>query len=350
MSKKDSKPLTLRITDQETARIVAVHSQGGRIVGAGCLVSSDTVITCRHVVRRALGRKTFKIGANVPITLIGVVGSPKCTGEVVPPRKGRDPGEGKGPENDLCLLRIKDLAGVLKITPVEFIAPLRHGRKSFSVLGFPDSDKQGRNSVGILQAADAKGLVQMDSEGNLLVEGGFSGAPVWSSELGGFVGLVVTELKEEEVAWCIPSRVIAAFYRDLLVRFRIPKVDRPRIHDYEEDDPNLHLFGTVSKNDRRRLSARVKKAGSEFRVDLTYKVRDGKKTMRGGYVTFVMHPSFSRRSEDAYELFSHLNKAGVARTHFWCSESFTVAAIGDAGDTALTLDLSKVRPRPRGFK
>jgi hypothetical protein len=72
--------------------------------------------------------------------------------------------------------------------------------------------------------------------------------------------------------------------------------------------------------------------------------------MRGGYVTFVMHPSFTREEEDAYELFSLLDDIGVAENHFWCEESFTVAAIGDAGDTALTLDLSKVRPRPRHFK
>jgi hypothetical protein len=329
MVRKSYTPLTLRITDQETARVVAFHNARDRIVGAGCLVSSQTVITCKHVVRFALGRrKLLKAGAVVPMTLIGVVGTPKCFGEVVG-FTNED-----GPENDLCLLDIKGLSGVLMVTPVEFIAPLRHGRKSFSVLGFPDPDSQGRNSIGILQAADAKGLVQMESEGALLVKGGFSGAPVWSPDLGGFVGLVVTELTEQKVAWCIPSRTISAFNRELRVRFRIPESDRPRIHDYGEDDPNLLLFGPVSENTTRRLTARISKAGDHFRVDLKYETLDGNRTMRGGYVTFVMHPSFTSEEEDAYELFSLLNEKGVAENHFWCNESFTVAAIGDAGDSA----------------
>jgi Trypsin-like peptidase domain len=345
MAKKNSTRLTLRITDQETARVVAFHDARGRIVGAGCLVNSQTVITCKHVVRFALGRrKPLKADAVVPMTLIGVVGNPKCLGEVV------HFSDEEGPENDLCLLKIKDLPGVLMITPVEFIAPLRHGRKSFSVLGFPDSDPQGRNSIGILQAADAKGLVQMESEGALLVKGGFSGAPVWSPDLGGFVGVVVTELNEQKVAWCIPSRTIAAFNPELRVRFRIPESDRPRIHDYGEDDPNLLLFGPVSENATRRLTARIRTAGSHFRVDLKYETLDRNRTIRGGYVTFVMHPSFTSEEEDAYELFSLLDESGVAENHFWCIESFTVAAIGDAGDTSLTLDLGKVRPRPRGFR
>ena len=347
MSENDLEPITLRVTDQETARVVAIHGPTGRIVGAGCLVTADTVLTCKHVVAYALGRKKLpKRGPFRPvtITLIGVVIDTRCLAEI------ESYADGDEPENDLCLLRIKGLDDRLKIAPIEFVAPLRHGRKSYSVLGLPKSDPQGKNAIGILQAADAKGLIQMESVGALLVEGGFSGAPVWSSDLGGFVGLVIAELNEKKVAWCIPSRRIAAFYRGLNVRFRIPKADRPRIHDYEEDDPNLQLFGTVSKNASRSLSARIKKVGSRYRVELTYRTLDGTETMRGGSVTFVTHPSFARRSEDAYEIFSRLNETGVAKTHFWCTESFTVAALGDAGDTALTLDLSKVRPRPSRFK
>lgn len=105
------------------------------------------------------------------------------------------------------------------------------------------------------------------------------------------------------------------------MRFRVPESDRPRIHDYGEDDPNLHLFGPVSENAARRLTARIKKAGSQFRVDLKYQTLDGNRTMRGGYVTFVMHPSFTREEEHAYELFSLLDDIGVAENHFWCKRA-----------------------------
>jgi len=161
--------------------------------------------------------------------------------------------------------------------------------------------------------------------------------------------LVVTELSEQELAWCIPSRTLSRFCRHLLVRFRIAESDRPRIHDYREDDPNLLLFGPVSETPTRRLTASISKTDKSFRVDLKYETLDGDDTKRGGYVTFVTHPSFSKRNEDAYELFSSLDESGVAENYFWTTSSFTVAAVGDAGDTSLTIDLSQVRPKPRNF-
>ena len=204
---------------------------------------------------------------------------------------------------------------------------MRHSRESFSVLGFPEGDPQGRNAVGVLLAADAKGLVQMDSEGALLVEGGFSGAPVWSAELGAFVGIVVTELEEKRVAWCIPSRLICKFFTNLPVRFRIPVSDRPEIHDYKNDDPNLQLFGAVSNNGIRRLSARVRWRPRKkmFRVDVVYKCLKSSPPARGKYVTFVTHPSLTSDGEDPYELFSPIEE-GVADNYFFCNESFTVAS------------------------
>src|SRR5439155_12186322 len=105
-----------------------------------------------------------------------------------------------------------------------------------------------------LHAADAKGLVQMDRGGALSVLGGFSGAPVWSPDLNAFVGLVVTELAGDNVSWCIPSRRLCEFLPELRVRFRIPQIDRPAIHDYLTDDPNKQLFGEMDDNGDRRLT------------------------------------------------------------------------------------------------
>jgi hypothetical protein len=50
--------------------------------------------------------------------------------------------------------------------------------------------------------------------------------------------------------------------------------------------------------------------------------------------------------EDAYELFSEIED-GVATNYFWASSPFTVAAIGDAGDTALTYNIAKFPGRPK---
>ncbi|WP_395022563.1 serine protease [Dongia sp.] len=326
----------LRVTDQETARVVSVLGAENRILGSGCLLDAHHVMTCSHVVAR--GAAT----GNVNVRLVGVIGQPIVKTDVTEDW-GKDD---KAYSSDLCLLRIRS-EEQLAITPIQFAAPLRHGGKVFSVFGFPGGDPQGRNVRGSLSAADALGLVQMDSNSNLLVEGGFSGAPVWCEDLGAFVGLVVAEQSGKKVAWCIPSRVLCLHYNDLAVRFRIPKVDRPVINDYLLDDPNIELFGTISDNGSRKLICKVrrsKKSGG-FVAECSYKVIGGEPA-RGGCVTFITHPSFdssTSRGEDAYELFAQLEGNG-ASVEFYPGGSFTVAAVGDGGDTALAFDLEKVWP------
>ncbi|MBX9902796.1 MAG: serine protease [Burkholderiales bacterium] len=329
--------LSLRVTDQETARVVAVHRANGEIVGAGCLIDSSTILTCRHVVAAALHPAELATGQKVAITLAGIDRKPTVWGTVK--QCGAD-----GPENDLALLEIT--TGLNLVIPAaEFASPLRHYGKEYSVLGFPGGDRQGRNAAGRLHAADTKGLVQMDRGGALSVLGGFSGAPVWCPALSAFVGLVVTELADNNVSWCIPSRRLCRFYPDLRVRFRVPPVDRPQIHDYWEDDPNLELFGTISDNGSRRLSVTIKEYATHYRVAITYECTDtNAEKPRGHYVTFINYPDFELEEADAYELFAPLKQR--ADTMTWYAEQwiepddlFTIAAIGDAGDTALTLDL-----------
>lgn len=322
----------LRITDQETARVVAIHRLSGEIVGAGCLVDHQYILTCFHVIEAALSPGNTQIDESVLVTLAGVIGQPTVRTRII--NLG-----GKEPENDLALLMIVD-GPELNVPPVEFASPLRHGGKKYSVLGFPGGDRQGRNATGYLHAADAKGLVQMDRGGALSVLGGFSGAPVWSSDLSAFVGLVVTELSNAGVSWCIPSRRLCKFYPDLAVRFRIPVSDRPVINDYDVDDPNVQLFGSISNNGERRLSATIKENKDYYTVKVTYECLPGSSESLGRYVTFITYPDFKSEKEDAYELFS-LIKKGKAVQEFYPTDLFTVAAIGDGGATALTLHLCR---------
>lgn len=317
--------------------MAAVISSAGYTVGAACLLSADKILTCAHVISASLGRKP-QIGDIIDCRLIGVVGQPvlkACVEEL------RDE---EFPERDLALLSLRVPREIeLAVTPMEFVTPLRHSGKRFSVFGFPnDTDDQGRNVTGWLHAADAKGLVQMDCGGNLSVEGGYSGAPVWSPDLDGFVGIVVSELHQWEISWCIPSRILCCFYSDLPVRFRIPPSDRPVIHDYWEDDPNVQLFGTVSADGKRKLTARVKERTNDYRVRLTYSCEPSDPP-RGQYVTFITYPDFlDKDHEDAYELFSTI-KDNVAENEIYPKSLFTVAAIGDAGETALTLNLETIK-------
>lgn len=345
--------LTLRATDQETARVVAVHRRDGEIVGAGCLLDHQYILTCLHVVEAALDFADTHMGNHmiqgkqILVSLPGVNNQPTVVAGVE--RVG-----GEGAQNDLALLKILDAHRFQKIQAVEFASPLRHGGKSYSVLGFPGGDQQGRNAVGRLHAADAKGLVQMDRGGALSVLGGFSGAPVWSSDMNAFVGLVVTELADDNVSWCIPSRRLCEFYPELRVRFRVPPMDRPVIHDRIMDDPNKRLFGQVDDNGQRRLTAVVRERKDDYIINVYYECKRDSPPPRGHFVTFITYPGFGvqtgEEGEDAYELFAEVEKLKngpwKATQEICPTGLFTVAAIGDSGDTVLTLDLEYVTKTP----
>jgi hypothetical protein len=205
-----------------------------------------------------------------------------------------------------------------------------------------------------LRGTNVAGVCQLDSDSDIPIGHGFSGSPVWSTELNAFVGLVVGGLEGSAVAHCIPSRMLARFSPDLSVKFRVTAADRPDVHDYDDDDPNCQLFGSVSQTDSRRLSiTKIKPYGDDgddevddeysdddyFEVHLKYECLK-RSEPRGRFVTFITHPSLSGEWEDAYELFSEV-RGGVATNYFITSGSFTVAAIGDAGDTVLVTDIKK---------
>jgi hypothetical protein len=340
--------LSLRVTDQETARVVAIHRESGEIVGAGCLVDSHTILTCRHVVHAVV--PPDKQNNPIAVSLTGVIGQPTVWANL-------DRIGGTGHENDIALLKISS-GPPLNIPPAEFASPLRHYGKTYSVLGFPGGDPQGRNAAGRLHAADAKGLVQMDRGGALAVLGGFSGAPVWSSDLHAFVGIVVSELANDGVSWCIPSRRLCEFYPDLRVRFRIPRQDRPQVHDYWEDDPNVDLFGNIQIADNRKLLALITKDPQKKHYDVTLRMECAGPNIpkpRGHFATFITYPDFTQEREDAYELFAEFKP--LPDGNGWYAEQkihptyfFTAAGICDGGDTALTIPLHDVwkaqQPKP----
>lgn len=332
----------LRVGDPETSRLVAFLNKEGQVVGAGCLITADQVLTCRHVVQAAVGRKDVPKGTELKIRLCGL-DTPRITRARFQTHEST-----AGFTGDIaCVRLVRSRGKPLTMTDTEFATPFRHGGKRYSVVGFPEGNPDGYYASGTMRGANVAGLVQLDGEGAILVQPGFSGAPVWSSDLNAYVGLVVSGLENRNVAWCIPSRLLCRFFPKLPVRFRVSKPDRPDVHDFRADDPNVPLFGTVSDNGARRLTVtKVKKDKWGFRVDIRYECLKGEP--RGRFVTFITHPMMSRDMEDAYELFSELD-GKVATNYFWSKYAFTVAAIGDGGDTALTYDVAAFPDCPEGM-
>lgn len=331
--------MNLRPVDPETARVVAILDKDSNVLGAGCLLNGKHVLTCEHVVADVLSRGP-RLNDRVNVRLIGLSIPVETSASVIKIHPDR---QDHLPQNDLILLK---LGQEYDLPDVQFATPLRHSGKRYSVLGFPDGDLQGRNASGRLHGINASGLVQMDGNSSLFVKGGFSGAPVWSSDLKAFVGIVVSELNDMRVAWCIPSSILCKFVPELKVRFRISKVDRPTINDREVDDPNIDLFGTCNNHNGCSLTASVKGSNGSFKVKATYTCN--RKDPKGRSVTFITYPDFESDNEDAYELYSDLELAKdtpgahVAETVFYPEELFTMAAIGDGGNTVLTLDLEEL--------
>lgn len=336
------RPGVLRLTDPETARVVAVHGVDGQVVGAGCLIDQSRIVTCRRVAESALRPGRLAKDAAVRITSLGIKGQPSL--ECILTAWGA-----RGPQNDLAMLQI-GAGPVLQIPAARFASPLRHAGKPFSMTGFPAADLRGRNVAGLLRAEDGRGLVELHGDGAAAASGGFSGAPLWCRDVGAFVGIAVLGQPDDALAWCIPSRRLAEFAGDLPVRFRVPAGDRPA--PGAGDDPNAGLFGEVSNDGDRQLLAAVhhRRGKRHYEVSLRYQCLPGSAAPRGRFVTFITHPDGPGGSDRAaechhdYEMFAELRRGEdesvwYAEQRFQCGRLFTIAAVGDAGDTALTLDL-----------
>src|ERR1700733_9488345 len=85
---------SLRVTDHETSRVVAIHRRNGEIVGAGCLLDKKHILTCLHVVEAALEADQVSLRDTVLATVVGVEEQPTVRTVLV--ELG-----GHGPENDL---------------------------------------------------------------------------------------------------------------------------------------------------------------------------------------------------------------------------------------------------------
>ncbi|MFJ4789714.1 trypsin-like peptidase domain-containing protein [Streptomyces sp. NPDC088794] len=190
---------------------------GGRLVGAGFLVTADKVLTCAHVVQD---------GDRAPVT----VSFPQHPGaDPVPARvvaRGGWPGL-RADRGDLAVLQ---LASEVAIAPA-VLAPTdaAHGDRRLVAYGFP----QGYDDDGTLAEYRTAGpfpvmdewiqLVAWSGHGQPLVAG-FSGAAVILVETGEVVGMVTAADRARDVRTgrMMPTHVIARYWPDLsdLVPFR----------------------------------------------------------------------------------------------------------------------------------
>ena len=320
-------------------RTVLIHHRTNHteIVGAGCLIDNHQILTCRQALEAALSPGEIIPGGEV---LISLVDQPDKISTSAIIRVANE----SAPMRNLVLL-----SGSLALNPnqqsASFATPLRFDGKSFVTFGHtrsPDGAVRSGLITGYFIGDERKnGVVDMAISDN---QGVLGGAPVWSDELDAFVGLVALTPKGPADGYCITSQALCEFFPELPVRFRIPKKDRPKIKDFDVDDPNVELFGTDSEKNGRRLTATVEKQDKHYVVRMKYEVDKGAPLAKGRFVTFITYPDM-----DPYEIFADIGDTRkVDEECYPLVPDFTIAAIGDGGDTRLTLNLEDLAKQTKG--
>ncbi|MCC5599388.1 nSTAND1 domain-containing NTPase [Nostoc favosum] len=193
--------------------IVRIYSNGGKVIGAGFLVSQKYILTCAHVVADALGlsRTTAQMpDAEITLDFPLVAAKQLFQAQVV----------FWLPVNPS--MAVEDIAGLeLKHSPPDkvLLAPLitsdDWAGHPFGVLGFPAGQPDGVWATGVLRGRTAKGWVQVEDvkQPGYKLEPGFSGAPIWDRELQGIAGIAVAvdiNRPEAKVGFMIPTQVLVS--------------------------------------------------------------------------------------------------------------------------------------------
>jgi len=177
--------------------VARIHAPSGRVVGAGFLVAPGLVATCAHVVTAALGGdpESDRRPPGEPLVAFPLADAAPQPARVDSWAPIRADGSG-----DVALLRLTGAVprGVT-VPPLRRVdQPWGH---EFRVLGFPPRMTDGVWASGELRDRQGTGWVQLTgTPGGQLVEGGFSGAPVWDAQARAVIGMTVAADADRSVA------------------------------------------------------------------------------------------------------------------------------------------------------
>jgi WD40 repeat protein len=181
------------MADAFIVRIFGPHEER---VGVGALVGPHEIITCAHVVNRALGLDP-RAQAQPADTMTVTVDFPLLPGAahrrvavvqrwLAPPREG-------GGGGDLAGLVLTDGPAPSAAVPAQLaVKPPERGTKAY-VFGFPLRRPAGAWVPTHFQGRVGDGFLQLESgpQAALQVQPGFSGSPVYEGKSGTIIGLIV---------------------------------------------------------------------------------------------------------------------------------------------------------------
>jgi TIR domain/Trypsin-like peptidase domain len=191
--------------------LVRIHTPDGHVVGAGFFVGERHILTCAHVVARALGLDDDapeKPQAPITFDVPRVAPNQLLSARVVlwrPPRT-------TGGDDIAGLELLDDPPAGTQPAPLAQVKDLWD--HPFGAFGFPDGDDNGRWATGRLLGSQLiTNWVQIEDvkETGFAVGPGFSGTPVWDTQVEAVVGMVVAAEKRTNLktAFAIPVDVLA---------------------------------------------------------------------------------------------------------------------------------------------
>jgi WD40 repeat protein len=241
--------VTAVVTAALDASIARLRDADGMVVGAGFLVGSGEILTCSHVVARALGHREASVSppeAAVAVDFPLVAPGVTLAARVV---RWHPPLEDGGGDVAGLQLEAAPPAGAKALRLLTAHELWSHPFRTF---GFPSRHDGGVWASGRLLAREATGWVQLEDvkTTGFRVEPGFSGAPVWDDDLGGVVGMAVAAEARPEVraAFMIPAHALIAAWPDL-ERQTLPPCPYRGLHAFREQDADV-FFGRTELTDQ----------------------------------------------------------------------------------------------------
>jgi len=197
--------------------IVRIYNSNKDVVGGGFLVNVDQVLTCAHVITEALKipldtyeKPQEKLFLDFPF----VEPNNLLSANVVfwEPITASETG-------DIAGLQLENIPKGIQAVPL--VTSEKLWGRSFRTFGFPQGHNNGVWASGVLRDKQATGWVHIEDvkETGYPIQQGFSGCPVWDTQLQGVAGMIVAAERKSEVkaAFIIPSDMLTKSWSSLKI-------------------------------------------------------------------------------------------------------------------------------------
>jgi energy-coupling factor transporter ATP-binding protein EcfA2 len=192
-----------------SSSLIRIRRSDKSVVGMGCLVKENYILTCAHVVARSLGLHDTPVIPPEGTVLLDfplVEPGKMLTAHIVLWQKSIGQRE-----VDIAGLQISGRVPAGAV-PIEMLLQNELWGHSFQTFGCPDGHPDGVWASGVIRGEQASGWVHLE---DVKVPGfeigpGFSGAPVWDESDKGTVGMIVAaeQRRDVKVAFMIPTRTL----------------------------------------------------------------------------------------------------------------------------------------------